>query len=429
MNFLLIGRPNVGKSSIYNILISGKKNIIHKLEGTTRDWHKSNVKFLDNIYIYDTPGVIIQNNKLNILKFYNLLKTIDIFFYVIDYKNSDSVNDNESINELRKLNKKIIILVNKDDNYSQTNNFNHIGIKEVFYLSCTHNYGFGELYEYLESFNSNFFNQKKYDYSIAIFGKPNVGKSTLLNGILGYDRSLTGPIAGTTSDIVEEYYDYNGKNFKILDTAGIFKKNKIDTDSVNYQSIKLSLDIIKGVELSFLLIDCKDGFDNQSKKILSILLNKSSSVIILFNKIDLIKNKLEFIKLTKLQVKDTFSQAKNISLFFLSAKIHSDIDKLKKLIVSKTKNLNIIFQTGKINSWLKKVSGEYTHPLINGKTVKFKYGVQISTKPVTIKLFANFSNKIKKNYITYLKNHFCKTFNVKDKNIKLIISSSKNPFN
>jgi len=429
MNFLLIGKPNVGKSSIFNILTYGKKNIIHKKEGTTRDWHINVIKGLENIYLYDTPGIIINDKKIDNLKLNVLQNKIDIFLYVLDNKNSQTNIEIEQINKLRKFNKKIILLVNKDDNFEKNNYFNNLGIKDIFYLSCSHKHGFAEIYEFFENFNSKNIIDFNFDYSIAIFGKPNAGKSTLVNGILGYNRSTTSPIAGTTSDIVEDYFIYKSCNFKIFDTAGIYKKNIIAKDSVNYQSIKMSFNIIKNIDMSLLLIDSEEGFDNQVKKILNILLNKSNSVIILFNKIDLIKNKANFIKEIKNQADYTFSKTKNISFIFLSAKKKLDIAKIKNLILLKAKKSSINIKTSKINQWLKKVTNETVHPLIKRKAVKFKYGLQISNRPLTIKLFCNFSNLINKNYKTFLNNNFCKTFKIKDKSVKLIFSSSKNPFN
>ena len=154
MNFLLIGKPNVGKSSIFNILTSGKKSIIHKKEGTTIDWHKNQIKGLENIFLHDSPGVIINDKKINSLNFIKIFKEIDIFLYVLDKNNSQNNIEIASINALRTLNKKIILIINKDDNYEKNIYFDSIGIKDIFYLSCSHNHGFGEIYEYFENLNS-----------------------------------------------------------------------------------------------------------------------------------------------------------------------------------------------------------------------------------------------------------------------------------
>jgi len=178
-----------------------------------------------------------------------------------------------------------------------------------------------------------------------------------------------------------------------------------------------------------MLIDSNNGFDSQIKKILNMLINKSRSVLIVFNKIDTITNKDKFIKQTKLEVKENYSQTKNLSIIFISANNKSDVEKLKSTLFSKLNKIIKKISTSKLNACLKKSSSENPHPLIKGKSVKFKYAVQISTSPFVIKIFSNFSKEIKKNYKTYLVNNFIKTFKIEDTKVNLIFSSAKNPFN
>jgi len=289
--------------------------------------------------------------------------------------------------------------------------------------------GFDNLFEYFE-LNDNFLQKNiENNFSIAIFGKPNAGKSTLANSLLGFKRIKTSNEAGTTSDLVEDIYVFKKHNFKILDTAGIFKKNKVDNNSINFEAIRKSLEIINKIDLSIMLIDAKDGFDSQIKKILNLLINKSKSILILFNKMDKIKKSNTFIKDNKLLIKDSYSEAKNISIIFLSAKNKENIYKLKNTIFIKSKNIIKKLSTSKLNACLKKSSEEKPHPLIKGKSVNFKYAVQISNSPITIKIFSNYPKFIKRNYKTYLKNQIVQSFNIVDTNIKLIFTSSKNPFN
>jgi GTP-binding protein len=159
-----------------------------------------------------------------------------------------------------------------------------------------------------------------------------------------------------------------------------------------------------------------------------MLINQSRSVVIVFNKIDTIKDKNLFIKQTKLIVKETYSQTKNLSIIFISAKNKSNVDKLKFTLFAKSNRIIKKLPTSKLNACLKKLSEENPHPLIKGKSVKFKYAVQVSTSPFTIKIFSNFSKEIKKNYKTYLVNKFIKTFKIEDSKVNLIFTSAKNPF-
>ena len=182
MNFLLIGKPNVGKSSIYNILTSSK-NIIHKEEGTTRDWHKSKVKSLNNVIIYDTPGIILKKNKINKLDFSDLLKLIDKFIYVIDYKNKIYENEIESINQLRKFNKEIVLIINKDDNHQKNINTNFFGIKSLFFISCSHKLGFDDLYEFFEKFDQDIANEYQNVFFVNVKNHIEPSSETMLDHI------------------------------------------------------------------------------------------------------------------------------------------------------------------------------------------------------------------------------------------------------
>ena len=425
MKYLLIGKPNVGKSSIYNLLTKSS-NLTHRQKGTTKDWHTNNISDLPGVIIYDTPGVLIANNKINNLNFYNLFNEVDKFLYVIDY-NAYLENEFESINNLRKFNKEIIIIANKDDNFQNKLNLDNFGFK-YFYISCAHRLGFQDLYDYfIIQDTGNTYNTNEY-FSFAIYGKPNAGKSTLVNSLMGYERVLTSADAGTTSDYVEDMYSFKNKNFKLIDTAGIFKKNKIDIESLNYYAIRKSLNIIYELDLNILLIDSIDGFDSQIKKILNILIDKSKSIIIIFNKIDLIKDKKNFIKETNLLVKKTFSKTKNISIIFLSAKNINSVSKLKNTIYIKSKIVDKKISTSKLTNFLKKITADKPHPLVSGKIVKFKYAVQISSHPLIIKIFTNFQKEIKKNYKTYIENNIIQKFNITDTKIKLLFVTSKNPF-
>jgi len=357
-----------------------------------------------------------------------LLNRIDVFLYVVDYKNPHILFDKQVLSELRKLNKKIILIINKDDNLENINIFDELGIINKFYVSCSHNLGFIDLKNYFFKFQSPVFKKINIDFSIGILGKPNAGKSTLLNNILGYNRSTTSSKASTTSDIVQDKFIYKNKTFKILDTAGILKKTKIDKQTVNYFSIKKSIESIRKVDLGLLIIDSQEGFDRQTKRIFSLLIKKSSLMFLIFNKIDLIKQKKKYYSEVKFHLENSISNAKNISLLFISAHNKKDIYKIKNLIYTKANEIFLTIPTSRINTWLKKATDSYAHPLIGGKNVKFKYAVQVKTKPMIIKIFTNFSNQIKDNYKAYIINDFNKTFKIKDKKIKLIFSGSKNPY-
>ena len=433
MNYLLIGKPNVGKSSIFNIITGSYYNIVHPESGTTRDWHKKLIKDTSS-YIYDTPGILINDkNKKNVINFaFNqiLERKINYFLYVLDYNHGFNEVDHFAITNLRKHNKKIFLLVNKFDNFHKTPNeeFLKYGIDNIIFISCAHLYGIDNLKSLICKYA--LYNKKIIDhnFTIAIYGKPNVGKSTFLNTILGYERALTSPIAGTTSDLVVDSFNYKKKYFKIVDTAGIVKKANVKNKSIIFYSIKKSLENITKVDTGIVIIDSKDGLTRQDKRIINLISNKAKSIIIIFNKIDLIEKKIKFKSEIIEETQHSFHEIKNIKIFFITAFRKNNITKILDYLYESIFDIDYNISTSKLNNWLKIVTKNKQHPIIENKHINFKYVVQIKNKPITIKIFCSYSNKIKNNYKRYLINNFNYNFKILNQKTKIIFSSSKNPY-
>jgi len=439
MNYLLIGRPNVGKSSLFNILTGSNSKIIHQESETTQDWHRSQLISQSNIYIYDSPGVILNIKNKKKINVTNLLKrvifNIDVFLFVVDYKSIFNPIDDEIIKLLRKYDKEILLIINKFDNPKEIidNDFTKYGIYDVFFLSCSHKIGFKELKNFIKKYEFNYSIDKKitsveYDYSVAILGKPNAGKSTFLNTLLGYERFLTSKKAGTTTDYVVDDFIYKSNKIKIFDTPGIGRKSKIIKNSVNYQSIQKTLINIKEVDTSFILIDSSKGIDRQDKRIINLISKKSKSLIIIFNKQDLVDNLSEFKKRMKLEIGSSLYQVKNTKIFFCTAFSKKQIIKIFDFAFKHIYTNQKEISTSVLNKWLKNAIKIQQHPLIKNKKINFKYAVKVKNFPLTIKIYCNYSNKINKDYVRFLTNNFNNKFKILTQNTKIIFSKSVNPF-
>ena len=438
MKYLLLGQKNVGKSSIFNRIIGNRSNIVNRIEGTTRDWIEYPITLNKKlIYLTDTPGINPLSNSLydkEILTYIkNKVSNEYVILFVVNVKNQISEIDKEILRTIRKFNIKIILVINKVDNkklYLKSDIFSVYGIEKIFNTSCSHNIGLKDLNEYL--FNNTIFSiddiniSSNNELTIGVYGKPNAGKSTFINTLLGYKRFQTGDMPGLTTDSTYHIFNYKNLNIKIYDTAGIKAKRK-NRNTLDIFASNISLNNIKNTTICILIIDCLTGLDTQDKKIINLISKLGKFIIIVFNKFDLINQKTIFKKDLKAQLNDEIHQVKNIKYYFISSFNIKDVKKIFDFVCFDIV-LDKKISTSQINLWLKKTTKEHAHPMINGKRVTFKYAIQTKTSPINLKIFSNQSKHILKSYERYLINNFTKFFNIKNQVIKIYFDNSKNPY-
>lgn len=309
---LIAGRPNVGKSTLFNKLLSSNRSITDEVYGVTRDLVKE-VCTVDSykFYLIDAGGFTLLRDELSrivVNKVISLLDSIDLILLVLDVNEMVS-EDYELIERLRKYSDKIVLVLNKiDSNHKEvlTYEFQKLGFKKSFLVSATHGKGINNLRLFLKNSVGKLATDDNIDVKIGIIGKPNSGKSTLINFLAGDEVSIVSPMAGTTRDFIKARFQRNGKTFELIDTAGIRRRARVN-ELVEHYSVSRALRVIDMVDIIFLLVDVKEELTAQDKKIAHYATKRGKGIIIVFTKWDLVDSKSGYFEALKSRVK-FFSQ-------------------------------------------------------------------------------------------------------------------------
>ncbi|MBR2317671.1 MAG: ribosome biogenesis GTPase Der [Spirochaetales bacterium] len=440
----ILGRPNVGKSTLFNRLTKTKKAIIDDTPGVTRDVLKQEFLLGENeisVILQDTGGLTDEGDILNPLvqkKSVEALKTSDLILFMVEAKNVLPIEE-EFINMIRKSGKPAIIIMNKSDSLDKDiyiHDFHQYGLGEPLPISAAHNRNIDELLEMIEAKlqlnieeededDSNEETEtseaKEQDESlikIAIVGKPNVGKSSLLNKITQKERSIVSNIPGTTRDIIDESITYKNHEFRFLDTAGIRKKSKVSED-IEYYSVNRSIKAINDADITLLVIDSLEDVSEQDKKITDQIVKNGKGLIVLFNKMDLYDNSEEAIKKRREILEFKFPQISYAPTLAISAVTGKGIGSLLEKILLVKGNLNRKITTSKLNAFIQDVVKRY-QPSSKKGVLRISYGVQSSIAPVEFIFFLNNTSLISDNYRQYISNRLREYFHYEGVPIKII---------
>ena len=469
LKLAIIGRPNVGKSTLFNKLAGKKLAIVDDTPGVTRDWREAEgALFEKDLGLIDTAGLeeafdeSIQGRMRRQTE--EALKRADVLLFVIDGREGVTPADEHFAAFLRRQKKPVVLVVNK----CESTKTSQAGIGESYALgfgdpvvmSAEHSVGFDDLYD---SLRPHFPDEEKergdedaYDGStlpdnlddlegledftfeqeedspeipikIAIVGRPNVGKSTLLNAIIREERVMTGPEAGITRDAIAVSWNYEGRDFKLVDTAGLRRKSKI-TDKIEKMSTEDTLRAIRLAQIVILVMDANMPLEKQDVQIAQHVIDEGRALVIAMNKWDTIKDRSERLEEIKYKIGHSLSQIKGIQFATISAKNGRNIDKLLYKALQTYGVWNQRVATGGLNRWLAHMESANPAPLVAGRHNRLKYITQIKTRPPTFALWVSRPKELPDSYKRYIINGLRRDFNVDGVPLRLLVRASKNPY-
>ena len=442
----IVGRPNVGKSTIFNRFTESKNAITYNISGTTRDRNYGECIWNGKTFtIIDTGGYVDQtnknkgnnkeNNSFSMTKSVNnqiklAINESDVILFVVDAKDGLTDNDKDFANIIRKYrcNKHVILIVNKADNERLDfagYEFLQLGFDNIFKISAANGIGTGDLLDDIVNNLKDDNNDNEDNTNLpkfAIIGQPNVGKSSLLNVLLGNERSIVNNESGTTRDSINSLYNLYNKKFILVDTAGIRKKNK-EKEDIEFYSTLRSLKSLESCDVCLYIIDATLGVENEDQKLINLAVKYKKGIVIIVNKWDLIEKDSKTADIFRKKIYEKLKNNNFIPIIFISALKKNNIFKVieKGLEIYENKNKKI--KTSELNDKLLPIINSNPPSSSRGREIKIKYITQLPTDNVIFAFFCNRPDDINNNYKTFLKNKIYELFNFSGVPIQLIFRS------
>lgn len=431
----IVGRPNVGKSTLFNALAGRKISIVKDTPGVTRDRIYADITWLNGSFtLIDTGGIEPDTSDLMLSHMREqaeiAIATADVIIFLVDVRQGLLDADSKVADMLRRSHKPVVLVVNKVDNFDKqmadVYEFYNLGLGDPMPISSSSKLGFGEMLDEVAShFDKEAFEEEEEEIPrIAIVGKPNVGKSSLINKMLGENRCIVSDIAGTTRDAIDTRVSYDGREYIFIDTAGLRRKNKIKEELERYSIIR-TVSAVERADIVVLLIDATEGVTEQDAKIAGIAHERGKGMIIAVNKWDLIEKNDKTIYQFTDKVRQTLSFMNYAEIIFISAETGQRIPKLFGMIDDVIENHTLRVQTGVLNEILSEAVAMKQPPSDKGKRLRIYYMTQVSVKPPTFVLFINDKKLMHFSYTRYLENQIRNTFGFKGTPIHFIARERK----
>ncbi len=431
----VVGRPNVGKSTLFNALAGSRISIVQDTPGVTRDRIYADVSWLNyNFTMIDTGGIEPDSGDVILSQMREqaqiAIDTADVIIFLVDVRQGMQDADAKVADMLRRSHKPVILAVNKVDNFENMSmdvyEFYNLGMGEPFAISAASMLGLGEL---LDEVVKHFPDRKGLDEEddrpkIAVVGKPNVGKSSLVNRLTGDNRVIVSDIAGTTRDAIDTPVRYHGKEYVFIDTAGLRRKNKIKEEIERYSIIR-AVTAVERADVVLLMIDGTEGVTEQDAKIAGIAHERGKGIIIVVNKWDAVDKDDKTIYRQTEKIRQILSFLSYAEIMFISAKTGQRVQNVYEMIDMVIENNSMRIATGVLNEIVAEAVAMQQPPTDKGKRLKIYYVTQVSVKPPTFVIFVNDKELAHFSYVRYLENRIRDAFGFRGTSLKFIVRERK----
>ncbi len=422
----IVGRPNVGKSTFFNRIVGRKISITEDRPGVTRDRLYADGEWRGKSFsVVDTGGIEMRSEDTmwrEIKKQAEVaIETAQVILFFTDGKEGLTSSDYDVAEMLRRSKKPVILVVNKIDDYSPDKlfEFYSLGLGEPFPVSAEHGTGVGDVLDEAVSWLDKSEAQESEGIKIAVVGKPNAGKSSLVNRLLGFERSIVTDIAGTTRDAIDTQFTYGGKDYVLIDTAGIRKKSKVE-DDVEYYSVLRAFDAVRRADVCLLVVDSTEGLTEQDTKIIGYVHEQGKPSVIVMNKWDIVEKDTHTINEFEKKLKEDLKFMDYFKSIYISAKTGQRAEKIFSLIDEVYAHANFRVPTGTLNDIISDVIRTNEPPSYNGRRLKVYYSSQVSVAPPTFVLKVNSNDLMHFSYERFLENTIRKNFDFSGTPIKII---------
>ena len=426
----IVGRPNVGKSALFNKLIGKRVSIVDDTPGVTRDRIYSDCEWRNkHFWLIDTGGIETSDDEIALqmkIQAQFAIDSSDAIIFVTDIKTGLLAADYEIANILQKSGKPVIVCVNKCDKIGTIDaefyEFYNLGLGDPVMVSSVHGHGTGDLLDKVfENFSRGTFDEEQLRYiNVAVIGKPNVGKSSLVNKIIGENRCIVSNFAGTTRDSIDTFVENSFGRFNFIDTAGIRRKNRVYNDIEKYSILRAKMAVERS-DVCVIMIDATTGFTEQDSKVAGLAIEAGKACIIAVNKWDMVEKTDKTMINYKKRLENDFSFISYVPIIFISAKTGQRLENLFELIIKVSKASEMRISTGLLNEVLADAVSRVQPPTDKGKRLKIFYVTQVSIKPPTFVFFVNSEQLFHFSYQRYLENKIRDTFSLQGTPIKFII--------